>query len=199
MRRSARARQAGFGAVELILAGFLAFTLLCIAGYLFKNQVQGYRDIRDQARIQAAVKKALQAMTRKISNAGGCLPDPMADFSPKAERFTFAYLDLGGDYCDPSAKTILSFYKTSDGSGDALMQDIDCGGGKRQSRTLARVPSGSLGLAFRYLDKDGQATLQANRIKSIELNLRLASGKDKAGSSFKKTREQIVRVQCVNL
>ena len=194
-----RVRQAGFGVVELILAGFLAFTLLSMAGYLFKNQVQGYRDIRDQARIQAAVKKALQAMTRQISNAGGCLPDPMADFSAKAERFTFAYLDLGGGYCDPSAKTILSFYKTTGESGDTLMQDIDCGGGKRQSRTLASVPAGSLGLSFRYLDKTGEVTMLPTQIKSIELNLKLMTGKANAGARFRKTREQVVRVQCVNL
>jgi hypothetical protein len=199
MNRSMRVRQAGFGAVELILAGFLAFTLLGIAGYLFKNQVQGYRDIRDQARIQAAVKKALQAMTRQISNAGGGLANPMADFSAKAERLTFAYLDLGGGYCAHSAKTILSFYKTTGKSGDTLMQDIDCGGGNRRLRTLASVPAGSLNLSFRYLDKTGEATMLPKQIKSIELNLNLMTGKAKAGARFQKTREQIVRVQCVNL
>jgi hypothetical protein len=194
-----RPRQAGFGAVELILAGFLAFTLLGIAGYLFKNQVQGYRDIRDQARIQAAVKKALQAMTRQISNAGGCLPDPMADFSPKADRLTFAYRDLGGGHCGLSAKTIMSFYRTTGASGDTLRQDIDCGGGKRQSRTLAEAPPGSLSLSFRYLDRDGVATTQPGQVKSVELNLNLMAGKPVAGARFRKTREQIVRVQCVNL
>ena len=194
-----RVRQAGFGVVELVLAGFLAFTLLGIAGYLFKNQVQGYLDIRDQARVQAGVKKALQAMTRQISNAGGCLPDPMTDFSAKAERFTFAYLDLGGGHCGHSSKTIISFYKTTGESGDALMQDIDCGGGNRQSRTLASVPAGGLSLSFRYLDKAGEVTWQPNQIKSIELNLNLTTGKAKAGARFRKTREQIVRVQCVNL
>jgi hypothetical protein len=193
------ARQAGFGVVEIILAGFLAFTLLCIVGYLFKSQVQGYRDIRDQASIQAAVKKALQAMTRRISNAGGCLPDPMANFSAKAERLTFAYLDLGGGYCDPSTKTIMSFYKTTGESGDTLMQDIDCGGGDRQLRSLASVPAGSLNLSFRYLDKTGEATMTPGQIKSVELNLKLMTGKAKAGARFQKTREQIVRVQCVNL
>jgi hypothetical protein len=199
MRRSLRAPQAGFGMVELVLAGFLAFTLLSMAGYLFRSQVQGYRDIRDQARIQAAVKKALQAMTRRISNAGGGLPDPMAGFSPKADRLTFAYLDLGGAYCGISAKTIMSFHKTTGNSGDTLMQDIDCGGGKHQSRPLASVPAGSLGLSFRYLDKAGEATMQPGQIKSVELNLNLMTGKAKAGERFRKTREQIIRVQCVNL
>lgn len=199
MRQSARARQAGFGLVELILAGFLAFTLLGMGGYLFKNQVQGYRDIRDQARIQASVKKALQAMTRHISNAGGGLTDPMSNFSAKSERLTFAYRDLGGSYCDASAKTIMSFYKTTGKSGDALMQDIDCGGGKRQSRTLASVPAGSLGLSFRYLNRNGLATPQPKQVKSVELNLSLMTGKANAGMRYRKTRDQTVRVQCVNL
>ncbi|MEO7425601.1 MAG: hypothetical protein ABI036_10470 [Fibrobacteria bacterium] len=196
---NARPSQSGFSAIELILAGFLAFTLIAMGGYLFNKQVQGYGDIRDQAKIQAGVKKALQAMVRQISSAGGALPDPLDHFSAQSGRLQFAYLDLGGSLCDPDTKVILSFYTQPGKSEDAVMQDIDCGAGKIQSRKLAGVPSGGLNLSFRYLDKNGNTTVQAKQIKAVELNLKLQTGKAKAGTRMRKTREQIVRVQCVNL
>jgi Tfp pilus assembly protein PilV len=199
MKQTRRGRQAGFGLIELVLAGFLAFTLLGMAGYLCKKQVQGYLDIRDQANIQAGVKKALQAMIRQISSAGGALADPLDHFSAQTGRFTFAYVDLGGNLCAPEAKTIISFYTKPGKSEDALMQDIDCGTGKIQSRKLASVPTGGLGLSFRYLDKNGITTIQPKKIKAVELDLKLQTGKAKAGVRMRKTREQIVRVQCVNL
>jgi len=199
MTHAARRRQSGFGLIELVLAGFLAFTLLFTAGYLFKNQVQGYQDIRDQASMQAGVKKGLQAMIRQISSAGGALADPLDHFSAQSERFTFAYIDLGGNLCATDAKAIVTFYTKTGKTEDALMQDIVCAAGKVQSRKLASVPTGGLSLSFRYLDKNGVVTAKPQLIKAVELNLKLQTGKAKAGVRMRKTREQIVRVQCVNL
>ena len=201
LRDSARAlrSQRGLGMVELILAGFLGLTLIGMGGYLFKNQVEGFLDIRDEARVQGGFKKALQAMVRQISNAGACLPDPMDHFSNKPEKFTFAYMDIGGNFCSAGGKVIVSFYSRPGESQDVLMQDIDCGSGKRQSRALASVPKGGLALSFRYLDKKGNATVLPTQVRSVEIDLKLQTGKAKAGKRLRKTRQQTVRVQCVNL
>lgn len=185
--------------MDLLLAGSLALVLVGMSGYLFRNQVREYRDIRDQARIQADLKLAMQAMTRQIGNMGALLPNPMDGFDNSPDRIAFAYVDVPGRFCAADTRITVAFYAEQAGSQDRLMQAIACAGGARQVRQLAAVPQGGLKLAFRYLDKDGNPSVSRSGIKAVELTLALESGPALAGRRFEKTREQAARIQCVNL
>jgi hypothetical protein len=137
-------------------------------------------------------------MTRLIGNAGACLPNPRADFSPSGNRLAFAYVDLPGRYCAASSRVKVSFYVASANGKDRLLQDFACGSAKAQTRTLLEAPKGSMRLAFRYYDKRGQPTSQASQVKAVDLDLSLQTVV-KAGKGLQKTRGQVNRIQCANL
>jgi hypothetical protein len=192
-------RQRGMSTIDLLLAGFLGFVLLAGGGYLFRNLVREYLDIRDQVKIQANMKSALQAMTRQIANIGGLLPDPLEGFAPLPNRLDFAYIDVPGRFCDPDARIDISFYTDRYGNKDRLMQSLVCPDGKSQTRQLAVVPKGALRLSFRYLDRAGIPTPVRASIKAVELNLALDTGPALAGRRLEKSRELSTRIQCMNL
>lgn len=185
--------------MDLLLAGSLALVLLGIGGYLFRNQAREYRDIHDQAKIQAELKLALQSMTRLIGNLGALLPNPLDGLVAAPDRLDFAYIDVPGRFCSANTRVFIAFYTESSGGEDRLHQSIACTGGARQVRRLATTPQGGLRLAFRYLDKDGGPATTPSLIKAVELTLALESGPALAGRRFEKTREQVARIQCVNL
>jgi hypothetical protein len=190
-------KQAGWSMVELLLAGFLALTMVMAAGYLFTNQVSGYQDIKNQAKMQADLKMALGSMTRQISNAGALLTNPLDQFKPGEKKITYAYIDLNGSYCDEMAKVLISFYSTLTNKQALLMEDIRCPSGLVQSRKLATLPPGGLDMSFRYLDKNNNATNNSVAIRSVQLDLEMLSAK--AGKNPQKKQKQSIRVQLVNL
>jgi Tfp pilus assembly protein PilW len=191
--------QRGLTTLEMLLAGFMGLMLLWAGGYLYRNLVREYLDIRDQVRIQSDMKSALQAMTRQIANMGALLPDPLEGFSPRSARLDFAYTDVPGRFCPPGSRVSVAFYAEQGGKGDRLMQTLLCKDGNAQTRQLAATPPGALRLSFRYLDGSGTQTLDRASIKSVELTLALETGPARAGRRFEKTREQVSRIQCMNL
>lgn len=150
-----RKGQGGWTQIEVLLTGFLGLTLVLSGGYLFTSQVRGYQDIKDQAKLQASLKRALQGMTRQISNAVACLPNPLDHFGPEARRLTFAYVDVRGTFCDPDVIVILSFGTQSGAQEDKVVEDIQCVGGPSESRTIATAPRGGLDLSFRPEEQAG--------------------------------------------
>jgi hypothetical protein len=192
-----RAGQGGWTQLEVLLAGFLGLTLVFAGGYLFTSQVRGYQDIKNQAKIQSGLKKAMQGMTRQIANAGACLANPTDHFGPEAKKLTFAYVDVRGSFCDAEDTVIVSFYSLQGSKDDAVVEKIQCMGGPSQTRTLASVPHGGLNLSFRYLDKNGAPTAVPSLIKSVQFDLGLQTGK--VAKSMQRTREQSIRVQMVNM
>jgi len=191
--------QAGMGTLELALAAFLGFTLVGTGGMLFKRQVHEYLDIREQARVQAGLKLALQSMTLEMANAGALLPNPRESFVAQAGRFAFAYMDLTGRSCPEGAKALVAFRASASGQVDRIVEDITCDGRFLRTQTLASVPRGKLKLAFRYYDKRGAPTANAAQIKAVDMDISLQAAGPKAGKTFAKTRAQTVRIQCVNL
>ena len=199
-RAPARRRgQAGMGTLELALAAFLGFALLGTGGMLFKHQVHEYLDIREQARVQAGLKLALQSMTLEMANAGALLPNPRESFAAQAGRFSFAYMDLTGRSCPEGAKAMVAFRAATSGQTDRIVEDITCNGRFLRTQTLVSAPRGKLKLAFRYYDKRGAPTANAAQVKALDLDISLQTAGPKAGKTFAKTRAQTVHVQCVNL
>jgi hypothetical protein len=189
--------QAGITPMELLVAGFLGLLLTLCGGYLFTTQIKGYSDIRDQARIQANMKKAMAVITRQISNAGACLPDPRKGFSAGKERLSFRYVDVKRRYCANETDTLsMSFFASSGQGGDVLMQEIRCPGIAASSRAVFEV-QGGLDLAFRYQDKSGASTSDVSRIHAVEVDLSLHTRKG-VGRPMR-TRHQVLRVNCPNL
>jgi hypothetical protein len=195
--KAGRGNQGGWTQIEVLLAGFLGLTLVLSAGYLFTTQIRGYKDIKDQAKLQSSLKKALQGMTRQIANAGACLPNPLDHFGPEARKITFAYVDVRGTFCDPDVTVILSFRTQQGNREDTVVEDIQCVGGPSESKTIASAPHGGLDLSFRYLDKNGMATAIPALIKSVQLNLGLQT--EKAAKMVQRTSQESIRVQLVNL
>ena len=143
------APEAGISVLELLTAAFLGILLVYCSGFLFTTQVRGYKDIKNQAKVQAGLKKALQGMTRQISTAGACLPNPRQDFVPEASRLSFAYVDLHGQFC-PSRTTVAMTFRVRRGSKeDSLVQEIRCAGGASRTRLLAAAPGGGFRLGHR--------------------------------------------------
>jgi hypothetical protein len=201
MKRSLTAprirRQSGLTSMELIVAGFLGVLLVICGGYLFTTQVRGYNSIRDQARIQADLKKALQAMTRQISTAGACLPNPRHGFSAGPEKISFSYVDVKTHFCDdPGDALTMTFYSKAVGGVDHLVQEIRCPGKGVEARTLASVPGGA-DLTFKYLDKNGAQTGDVNKIKAVQVDLTLETRKVQGRPG--RMRKQSIQVECPNL
>jgi hypothetical protein len=196
---SSRGRQAGVGLLELILAGFLSFILIGTGGYMFRRQVHEYLDIREQARVQAGLKRALQIMTLEIANAGAALPDSRESFAAQASSLTFAYTDLTGRSCPTGSKARVTFRATSTSQGDRIVQDIACNGRTAPAQVLAQAPQGKLRLAFRYYDISGTITADPGQVKAVDLEVSLQTAGPKAGKTAFKTRAQTVRIQCPNL
>ena len=194
-----RRGQAGLGTVELALAGFLGFTLVGTGGLMFRHQVHEYLDIREQARVQAGLKLALQSMTLEMANAGALLDNPRESFAAQPTRFSFAYLDLTGRSCPAGSKARVVFRSAPTAHNDRIVEEITCEGRSPRTQVLATVPLGRLRLAFRYFDQRGAATVDPNQIKALDLEISLQSAGPKAGPRPLKTRAQTVRIQCVNL
>lgn len=189
--------QRGFTSMEMLMAGFLGVLMLVCGGYLFTTQVRGYTDIRDQARIQADVKKAMQAITRQISNAGACLPDPRHGFSAAHDRLSFEYVDVKKRFCDDEDDVLnITLYSKPEEARDYLIQEIRCPGKPVLTRTLAEVPGG-VDLAFNYVDRHGSSTMDVSKIKAVELDLSLHTRKT-AGRPVR-TRTLSLQVDCPNL
>jgi Tfp pilus assembly protein PilW len=192
-----RVRQAGMTLMELIVGGFLGLLLVLCGGYLFTTQVKGYLDIRDQTRIQADLKKAMQAVTRQISNAGACMPDPRKGFQAAPGRLSFAYVDIKGKFCDADTDTLtISIYSIEGIQADRLVQEIRCPGKAAQTRTLADVPGG-MTLAFNYMDRAGVATMDVSKIKAVQMDLTLNT--KKVAGRPGRTRTQSLQVELPNL
>lgn len=189
--------QAGITPLELLVAGFLGLLLTLCGGYLFTTQIKGYTDIKDQAKIQADMKKALAVITRQISNAGACLPDPRKGFAAGKNRLSFRYVDVKGKFCGAGSDTLsMSFYSKGGDRADYLMQEVRCPGAAPRTRAVFETP-GNLDLAFRYQDKAGAPTSDVARIKAVEIDLSLQTRKG-AGRPMR-TRHQQLRVNCPNL
>lgn len=191
--------QSGLGTVELLLAGFLSFTLVGTVGWMFRHQVHEYFDIREQARVQSGLLLALQSMTLEIANAGAMLPNPRESFSAQSARFSFAYIDLSGRSCPAGSKASITYRISPVGSTDRIVQDIACDGRLLPARVLATASRGKLRLAFRYYDKLGVPTANPGQVHAVDLEISLQTAGPKAGSTFFKTRAQTVRIQCPNL
>lgn len=194
-----RRGQAGLGTLELALAGFLGFTLVGSGGLMFRHQVREYLDIREQARVQAGLKLALQSMTLEMANAGALLSDPRESFSAGPNRFTFAYLDLTGRSCPAGSKARIAYRLAQTDQADRIVEDIACDGRSARTQVLAAAPRGRLSLGFRYYDQRGAATADPGQVKAVDLEIALQSAGPKAGPRPLKTRAQKVRIQCVNL
>lgn len=198
-RREAATAQSGLGTLELILAGFLGFTLVGMGGLMFRRQVHDFLDIREQARIQAGLKLAMQSMTLEMANAGALLPDPRASFSPLPSRFTFAYIDLTGRSCPEDSKAQVTYRVVSDQATDRIVADVACDGRKMPAHALATAPRGKLGLSFRYYDRRGVETTRPDQIKAADLQITLKTAGPKAGRQVPRIRAQTVRVHFMNL
>lgn len=189
--------QAGMTPMELLVAGFLGLLLTLCGGYLFTTQIKGYSDIKDQAKMQADMKKAMAVITRQISNAGACLPDPRKGFSAGKQRLSFRYVDVKRKFCANETDTLsMSFFAQEGKREDYLMQEIRCPGMAPSTRAVFEVPGG-LDLAFQYHDKSGVATMDVSRIHAVEVDLSLHSRKG-AGRPIR-MRHQVLRVNCPNL
>lgn len=180
------------------MGGFLGILLVLCGGYLFTTQVKGYLDIRDQARIQADLKKAMQAVTRQISNAGACMNDPRNGFTAAHDKLSFKYMDVKMRFCDSEADilTMTVYSKAASAEEDYLVQEISCPGKPKETRTLATVPGG-LDLVFNYVDKGGAATMDVKKIKAVQMDLTMHT-KQAAGRPGR-TRKQTLLVDCPNL
>lgn len=195
---SIRARgQSGVTPMELLIGGFLGVLLTVCGGYLFTTQVKGYTDIRDQARIQADMKKALAVITRQVSNAGACLPNPRTGFSAGHDKLSFRYVDVKMKFCDNENDILtMTFFANQGNEQDYLVQEIRCPGKPPETRALFQVPGG-LDLNFNYQDKAGKATMDVSKIHAVELDLSLHTRKG-AGRPMR-TRQQTLRINCPNL
>jgi type II secretory pathway component PulJ len=192
-----RTGQAGLTPMEMLVAAFLGVLLVVCGGYLFRTQVKGYTDIRDQARIQADLKKALQAITRQISNAGACMPDPRKGFSAGHDKLSFSYVDMKTRFCDDENDVLtMTLYSRPGSQEDYLIQEIRCPGKSVETRTLARVPGG-VDLAFRYVDKAGAGTADVGKIKAVQLDITLQTKKMPGRPA--RARTQTLQIDCPNL
>jgi hypothetical protein len=196
-RQERHGRQAGLTAMETLVAGFLGVLLLTCGGYLFNTQIKGYKDIKDQARIQADLKKAMQAITRQISNAGACMPNPRKNLAAGHDKLSFSYVDMNTRFCDSETDVLtITLYSQAGSKEDYLIQEIQCPGKSMVKRTLASVPGG-VDLAFNYFDKSGSATLDVGKIKSVQMDLTLHT---KKGPGLPvRSRKQILQVELPNL
>lgn len=197
-RLGSRRGQAGLTAMELLVGGFLGVLLVLCGGYLFTTQVKGYLDIRDQAKIQADLKKAMQAITRQISNAGAFMNNPRSGFAATHSKLSFQYVDVNKRFCYDAADVLsMTIYsKAGTGTEDYLIQEISCPGKGKQTRMLAKVPGG-VDLTFNYVDKGGTATMDVNKIKAVQLDLTLHT--KKMAGRLSHARKQSLQVECPNL
>ena len=189
--------QSGLTPMEMLVAGFLGVLLVVCGGYLFRTQVKGYTDIRDQARIQADLKKALQAITRQISNAGAFMPNPRKGFAAGKDKLTFSYVDMRKRFCsDEDDVLTMTLYSQTGDKEDYLVQEIRCPGKPVEMRTLARIPGG-VHLSFKYVDKAGTGTSDVGKIKAVQLDLTLQT-KQMPGRPVR-SRKQTLQIVCPNL
>jgi hypothetical protein len=190
--------QSGLSQIEVLVASALGVLLVLIGGYLFKIMTKGYKHIGDQARQQAGMKKALQSMTREISNSGAFLDNPRRDLALLPHKFQSSYLDLKGKYCQASETVTLAFsVQPGEGGGNTLIQDVRCNGRTVPRRILATSPGG-LSLDFNYMDGKGNVTANPAAVKLVELKFSMLV-KSKSGNLPVMERTQTLRVECVNL
>lgn len=177
----------------------MAFILVGTGGLMFRHQVHEYLDIREQARIQAELKLAMQSMTLEIANAGALLPNPLTSFSAQPASLAFGYLDLTGRSCPAGSTAVVAFRTATAGKTDRIEESITCNGRRQPVQILATAPRGMLNLSFNYYDRNGAVTRVSNQIKAVDLRIALKAAGPKAGKTYAKTRAQTVRIQCVNL
>ena len=189
-------RQRGFTLMEVIFAAGIGMLVLIAGAYVFIMQLRSYRDLDAVVKLQSDSKKAIEHMTREISNTGGLIVDPTRPgFNIWDNRVQVSYVDQRARYCQ-SSETVLITFRVGSGKGvDTLVQDVTCNGGQNKPRVLVKS-KGAIKLAFQYFDLAGKTTNSRTKVQRVRLTLDLVTPKGK--SVFQKTRKPQVDVDLSN-
>jgi prepilin-type N-terminal cleavage/methylation domain-containing protein len=182
--------QRGITLVELIVAMAAGGILIVGLGYLFVRQSKNYQDMRQQARIQAQLKKAQRIMSKEITNIGAGMANPATTFTMNSTNLTFTYLDLKGKHCNVNDQVTLTYRIVVVTGGRNLVREKQCNGGAAITETY--VASDSATLEFWYMRADRTATGTAANVRMIQYMVQVFNRNNR--DAFDRTRTGIVQV-----
>jgi prepilin-type N-terminal cleavage/methylation domain-containing protein len=178
----ARASEGGFSLIELMIALGVTLVIMVIASRMLAMSMAVRSRENQRSEAIADVQRALQSMTREISNAGLGMSDNGlvgADSGPLALRVRTnlnAFCTTGSS-CDSD---------TSDAGEDivfALINNVDAAGKTQTLITRQDVNASDAisplanridGLTFEYIDEDGAATTDATVAQVVKVTVAVA-------------------------
>ena len=181
VKRAGRGGEAGFSLIELLVALGVTLVIMVVASRLLAMSMFVRQRENQRAEAVADVQRALQAMSREISNAGLGMSNNglvAADCADDAIRIR-SNLDA---FCGAAAACDKDTNDAGEDIAFAIINNTTGGEGDNQ-RLVTRqdVNSGSISalanridsLQFQYVDKNGATTADASLAQKVKITVKV--------------------------
>lgn len=175
-----RKGEAGFSLIELMVALGVTLVIMVVASRLLAMSMYVRQRERQRSEAVADVQRALQAMSREISNAGlgmsnnGLVPANSDSVAIRIRSNLNAFCAPGAacdaDTSDPGEDIVFSLINNTtgtDGVNQRLITRQDVNSGNAISALANRIDS----LEFVYVAEDGTTTANASLAQKVRLNV----------------------------
>lgn len=175
-----RGGEAGFSLIELMVALGVTLVIMAVASRLLASSMFVRQRENQRAEAVADTQRALQSMTREISNAGlgmtnnGLVVADSNDLAIRVRSNLNAFCAAGGacdaDTSDPGEDVVYAIINnTTGGGGDnqRLITRQDINSGNAISPLANRIDS----LTFQYIAADGTAAADASDAQRVRITV----------------------------
>jgi type II secretory pathway pseudopilin PulG len=175
-----RRGEAGFSLIELMVGLGVTLVIMVIASQLLAMSMFVRQRENQRAEAVGDVQRALQAMSREISNAGlgmsnnGLVADDSDDIAIRIRSNLNAFCGVTST-CDSDTSdsgediiyTLINNFTGGGGDNQRLITRQDVNNSNAISALANRIDS----LAFEYLDADGVATADASEAQKVKITV----------------------------
>ena len=180
VKRAGRGGEAGFSLIELLVALGVTLVIMSIASQLLSMSMFVRQRENQRSEAVADVQRALQAMSREISNAGlgltsnGLVADDSDDIAIRVRSNLNAFCGVTStcddDTLDPGEDIVyILINNTTGGDGDnqRLITRQDINDDNKVSALANRIDS----LSFEYVDENGATTADASAAQKVKITV----------------------------
>jgi type II secretory pathway pseudopilin PulG len=179
-RGAGRGGEAGFSLIELMVGLGVTLVIMVVASQLLAMSLFVRQRENQRSEAVADVQRALQAMSREISNAGLGLKnnglvaansdDSGLRIRTNLNAFCGAAAACDTDTSDPGEDIVYTLINNTtggDGDNQRLITRQDVNNGNAVSALANRIDA----LTFEYVDEDGLATDDASEAQKVKLTV----------------------------
>ena len=179
-RGAGREGEAGFSLIELMVGLGVTLVIMVVASQLLAMSMFVRQRENQRSEAVADVQRALQAMSREISNAGlglsnnGLVAEDSDDVGLRIRTNLNAFCGVTSacdqDTSDPGEDIVYNLINNfTGGSGDnqRLITRQDINDGNKVSALANRIDS----LSFEYIDENGATTADASQAQKVKITV----------------------------